>query len=1004
MRIFLLLIATLLMNSAHGSNIVKNGDFSKGLTYWNNIGGAVLSTTVKAGDKNSACVTRGKYLVQKVALEPNAVYELSFLVKGENIPGVSSSSQGGRVILHGGKNYGRATTNADGSCMTGTFDWKRGIYRFNSSKFNSKRLDIYLRLDADGKLYYADVKLVKVGTEKIEVSKPGNKFFRESYLKDYPLPDFYPIDKAYGMVEPGKMAEFKLEMQLLADLEYTLTVKNELGKTVYTQKRKPYKEGEKITVPGQERGYYILEANAFVKDKKIAMVQSAFVSTPAMQGKRDPFFRVNQFCIWSPLIEGYRMIGAGSATLPVIAGEKGDPATNARRRFLGTYKAFLEAKDFELHALYASGVSLNGCDTEAFRRGYPMYSKEYLQSVETAVTEAAKILKGRVSSYGSIMEIPSQAQMKHKYAGTWVEAMSQQLFRSRIVSRAARKIDPGAKISAGGNNVQMYIEPIERLVMSDLVDDFDVYNIDAYFGSWDLTHGKPNIPERSLRDFYIKSSELARSLGKTPMVENTETGYMTYYGDRFDEGLAVTQAFLTARAMVISKASPVSSVAIFRLSTHYGFNENNPMSGSFPTVWKPGRAADNRTLTFTPLPGGAAYATFARELAFAEFVKELKTADKLLYAYVFKRPDGKTMLSAWSVENDYTLNMQLEKPALMVSMYGRETRLAAGKQPLKLTIQPFYLVLDEPAEKVTAQLEGIFKAIRPLYKSAAKLTSPDQAVLYVNNSGNEKVTVKCGAQSIDILPGSIGSTDVKVQKNQKSIAFTVNGEKFDAAIIGNTVKFKKHNGLVKLDKNGNFPAGKASGKLVVPTHVQPVSALHPELSYFKNPLNPDGHDISAEYSLTYDSKNIYMTVKVDDPTHIQRFSRESIWQGDSVQFVFANTPGAPESVRNLGEKSNSQGHNYSAALTPRGPEVVKYFTKQAISTKANVYRQNNHTVYEITVPQSEIGYVPGKPLYFDFVVFDNNSKSANMPPYWLDMDKGLAGERDNALLPLVIFE
>ena len=155
--------------------------------------------------------------------------------------------------------------------------------------------------------------------------------------------------------------------------EYTLSVKNDLGKVVYTQKRKPYCEGEKITVPGQERGYYILEVEAFVKDKKIAMVQGAFVSTPAMQ-KRDPFFRVNQFGIWTPLIDGYRMLGCGSATLPIIGREKGNPADNARKRFLGTYKRFLDS-DFELHALYVGGVSQLNCDMDMFRRGYPMYSE-----------------------------------------------------------------------------------------------------------------------------------------------------------------------------------------------------------------------------------------------------------------------------------------------------------------------------------------------------------------------------------------------------------------------------------------------------------------------------------------------------------------------------------------------------------------------------------------------------------------------------------------------------
>ena len=69
-----------------------------------------------------------------------------------------------------------------------------------------------------------------------------------------------------------------------------------------------------------------------------------------------------------------------------------------------------------------------------------------------------------------------------------------------------------------------------------------------------------------------------------------------------------------------------------------------------------------------------------------------------------------------------------------------------------------------------------------------------------------------------------------------------------------------------------------------------------------------------------------------------------------------------------------------------------------------VVRKGNNTIYQIVIPMSEINAEPGKPLYFDFVVFDNNSKTATSAPYWLDMDDGLAGNRDNAALPLVIFD
>ena len=121
---------------------------------------------------------------------------------------------------------------------------------------------------------------------------------------------------------------------------------------------------------------------------------------------------------------------------------------------------------------------------------------------------------------------------------------------------------------------------------------------------------------------------------------------------------------------------------------------------------------------------------------------------------------------------------------------------------------------------------------------------------------------------------------------------------------------------------------------------------------------------------------------------------------------FADSPAAPADARSMDTpvKSYTAGHNYSVALTPRGTELVKYHTMLGTQVKAEVVRKDNHTYYNITVPRSEINAVAGKPLYFNFVVFDNNSKTANAAPYWLDMDEGLAGNRDNAALPLVIFE
>jgi len=552
----------------------------------------------------------------------------------------------------------------------------------------------------------------------------------------------------------------------------------------------------------------------------------------------------------------------------------------------------------------------------------------------------------------------------------------------------------------------MYIDPIEKLVMTDLIDEFDVYSIDAYFGNWNLTQGVPNTPERTLRSFYLDSSQLAKSLGKTPMIRNTETGYAIYYGNRYDEGLARLQAALTSRAMIISKSAPVSSVAIFRLATSYGGKFVDPYEGLMTTCWKPVRSG--KTLQQVPLPGGAAYATFARELAFVKFHKEIKTGDKLIYAYVFQRPDGKTLLTPWTIEGDFMLDLELTAPAQQINMFGRETTLPAGKNSIKLTAEPCYIVIDEKPQAVADKVKNLLKKSRPSYKAAAKLTSPTSAMLYVSNSGSDKVQCSIQGKTIDVFPESIANIPVAVTPESKTLQLTVVGtnEKLSAPVIADTVKFTRVKNNVVLDGSGSWLAGLRSGKLTVPEHVRPDSALQPERNFFRSSMNPDRHNISAEYFLGYDDKNVYIAVKVDDPIHQQRYQGSNLWRDDNIQFVFATEPVVPAAARLFStiRQEFDKGKNYSVALTKRGTEFVCYNQLYQPKLQAKVTRKNNQTFYEVAVPWSEIGSQPGKLLYFSLVVPNNDSKTTINAPYWLDMADGVCGNRDDALLPMVIFE
>ncbi|MBQ7206384.1 MAG: hypothetical protein IJS01_01165 [Lentisphaeria bacterium] len=101
----------------------------------------------------------GARLIRVFELEPDAVYELSFHVKGQDIP--SGKNDGARIMLNGGKLWQRFTSDAkSGKPETGTFDWKEGRGRIDTARTGTK-VRIYLAAGSAGTVWYGGLKLVK---------------------------------------------------------------------------------------------------------------------------------------------------------------------------------------------------------------------------------------------------------------------------------------------------------------------------------------------------------------------------------------------------------------------------------------------------------------------------------------------------------------------------------------------------------------------------------------------------------------------------------------------------------------------------------------------------------------------------------------------------------------------------------------------------------------------------------------------------------------------------
>ena len=103
-------------------------------------------------------------MIRVFDLEPDSVYELSFHVKGQDIP--SGKNDGARIMVNGGKSWQRFTSDAkSGKPETGTFDWKEGRGKIDTARTGTK-VKIYLAAGSSGTVWYSGLKLVKKSAGK----------------------------------------------------------------------------------------------------------------------------------------------------------------------------------------------------------------------------------------------------------------------------------------------------------------------------------------------------------------------------------------------------------------------------------------------------------------------------------------------------------------------------------------------------------------------------------------------------------------------------------------------------------------------------------------------------------------------------------------------------------------------------------------------------------------------------------------------------------------------
>jgi len=936
-------------------------------------------------------------------LEPGVQYELSYYLKGKDL--ASPKPRGGACLMVCGadrKRWAIVPTNKEKNWEKGTFDWRRGEFRFTSKLFGCDKILVMPTVDGTGTAWFDKIELKKAK----ELSTSSFRRIDDPAVREAA---FYPLGVA-GFFLPNETMKFQLEADGKGEAAYTVKLKDFSGKNadMIRQGKMALPGNAVVEFPERKRGYYVADAEIFINGKKACFLQSGAVSAEEIV-RRDPFFQLG-YGVFPELHDAYKRAGVGVIALKL---KSTDHLSNIRSdineviaKRLNYYAPFLNSGDFVLHLTIGTTLRKNP-DPKSVAEGRGSLNDKLLDHISRGIRLMAERTKGKIKEWNIGSEISSDATIAAKYSGTWTEAMFNNMVITRIASRIAKQIDPEIKIYCGGNSDLKCTYPYCDILFKDLHKEVDGYFIDAYTGNWDMTLGGHSIPEKSLRRFYKESSELAVKYGKDPRIKNGETGYAIHYGAAFDRGISVEQAALTARTIILTKASGIVKCFELHMPTYHGGLRNIKDDSSFmTTIWKP--VMHRKKIHELPLPGGAMYATAARELAFAEIRKELTIGSN--YGCIFTRPDGKTVAAVWNIEAPQELKINLKNDVRLIDMVGSETLLKKGSNTLRSSPEPVYLVAAESPGSIAEALSQAFGSSTPGLKFAAKRHDRETIMLFVRNPGVKPIEAEVVADGrerkhVTFLPGKINTVRVPLSRD---LAIVSNKKNYPVRPDASYLPVHPVRTRPVFDGSGKWLAGLHPGKLRYPDDIYPKSALQPELCHFKTSFNPNGHNISADYYLAYDAENLYLAVKVDDPVHLQKAVNGELWTGDSIQWVISAADVPPKAVRSARtEQKIHSDLNFGLALTSKGPEYRRYLGKPGkLNYPCNVTRKGNITFYEAAVPWSELGVRPdsGKALRFSMVVFDRNSEATGGCPYCLAVTPGVAGGMDAGEYRLMIFE
>ena len=783
---------------------------------------------------------------------------------------------------------------------------------------------------------------------------------------------------------------------LRRESELRIPANGELKKTLYFK-----------TLPGN--GFFCTRICWQVGNESGA-VEGSFVKVARPPKKADPLFGMSGFSPNDrPMLDVYRLMGVGTKGVDF----------EWRQFEMKDGKYDFSRRKAEIREMIAGGLALRGMMTfvggnqapdryikpeflprvrRMDKKGDPIVDQErYYTDMADFIRQVVTEFKGEIREWSIVGEIDILIRWAPHIRQRYLDTM-------RIAAKAIREADPTAIVygfgTSGGDGQAIPRYRTTRQLIPEVEGLLDGFGIDQYTAGTHYGKGfvTKNTEESELREMMLEARRLADEHGVKYISVDEK-------GPAFDTSLPISTPLgseagdMVARDYIILKSLPFVRTWLYFRPTNWTVTHGGLDWG----MWQ----------DQNPRQTVSAYAATARQMAGAEFVKEI-LVHKDVRCYAFRK-DGNDFVAMWYNGQEPLAVCDSAVDSLrVVDIEGNSVELK--NSTLTISRSPIYV-----SGLSVERLERLFASAElnvPYIAAAFAVQAVGKSTLAVRNLTGKELTAKVVEFASE--PAFVWTKgEITLGPNEtKRIELSCSPNKTKITLRGSV------GGSVTLtDEYRPIALGRVAGWEDV-ARQEPIRLDDPErqspnyVDLRANGVYTGIDDLSAEARFGYDNENFYADVRVTDDIHLNDVQGSwLLWMADSVQFFFdARRDGAfdrlegkkgempDDSLIAMGDlKGWKCGYlHYGADL--KGQRI----RAQQLPVKPEIVRDEKRKIthYRLKLPfacVSPLKPVKGRAFGFSFIVFDKDQSMQHVA-YGISPNGASVGWNDPRFMPVFVFQ